>query len=65
MFGYPLIPPLPRWERVGVRVAILVPLPNSLSRGRCEKFGIRPLTLPSPCGGDGKPVEINNKFPPP
>ena len=33
--------------------------------GSCEKIGIRPLTLPSPRGGEGKLVEINNKFPPP
>jgi hypothetical protein len=37
----------------------------SLDGGRCEKIGIHPLTLPSPHGGEGKPVEINNKFPPP
>ena len=36
MIGCSLIPPLPRWERVGVRVAILVPLPNSLSRASGE-----------------------------
>jgi hypothetical protein len=33
-------------------------------RGGCEKFGIHPLTLPSPRGGEGKPVEIKMKFPP-
>ena len=33
--------------------------------GRCEKIGFRPLTLPSPRGGEGKQAEINNKFPPP
>jgi hypothetical protein len=33
-------------------------------RGRCKKFGIHPLTLPSPRGGEGKPVEIKMKFPP-
>jgi hypothetical protein len=37
----------------------------SLDGGRCEKFGIHPLTLPPPGGGDGKPFEINQKFPPP
>jgi len=40
-------------------------LPSPLRGGSCEKIGIRPLTLPSPRGGDGKPIEIKNKFPPP
>ena len=51
-------------------IRILMPETSSGNRfpipgGRCEKIGIRPLTLPSPRGGEGKQVEINNKFPPP
>jgi len=34
-------------------------------KGRCEKFGIYPLTLPSPAGGEDKHIEIRKKFPPP
>jgi hypothetical protein len=30
-----------------------------------KKFGIYPLTLPSPTRGEGKHIEIRKKFPPP
>jgi len=36
-----------------------------LAGGRYEKIGIHPLTLPSPRGGEGNPVEMKMKFPPP
>jgi hypothetical protein len=36
-----------------------------LQKGSCEKFEICPLTLPSPARGEGKHVEMKNKFPPP
>ena len=29
-----------------------------LQKGSCEKFGICPLTLPSPARGEGKHIEI-------
>jgi hypothetical protein len=31
-------------------------------QGSCEKFGIYPLTLPSPTRGEGKHIEIRKKF---
>jgi len=36
-----------------------------LSKGRCKKIGISPLTLPSPARGEGKHIEIRKKLPPP
>ena len=33
--------------------------------GSCEKIGIRPLTLPSPRGGEGKYIEIQKEIPSP
>jgi hypothetical protein len=32
--------------------------------GSCEKFGICPLSLPSPARGEGKPAGMKNRFPP-
>jgi hypothetical protein len=40
-------------------------LPSPPREGSCEKFGIYPLTLPSPTRGEGKHIEIRKKFPPP
>jgi hypothetical protein len=36
-----------------------------LPKGRCEKFGEFSLTLPSPRRGEGEPVKMKLKFPPP
>jgi hypothetical protein len=36
-----------------------------LEKGSCEKNEILSLTLPSPARGEGKPIEIEKKFPPP
>jgi hypothetical protein len=36
-----------------------------LEGGWGEIIGIVPLTLPSPARGEGKPIEIEKKFPPP
>jgi hypothetical protein len=36
-----------------------------LKKGSCEKIEIFPLTLPSPARGEGKHIEIVEKFPPP
>jgi hypothetical protein len=36
-----------------------------LKKGSCEKIEIFPLTLPSPARGEGKNIEIVDKFPPP
>jgi hypothetical protein len=36
-----------------------------LEKGRCEKFGIFPLTPPSPSRGDGKHIEIQEEIPSP
>jgi len=42
-----------------------IPPRPPLEKGRCEKIGISPLTLPSPAWGEGKHIEIRKKFPPP
>jgi hypothetical protein len=36
-----------------------------MKKGRCEKIGIIPLTLPSPSRGEGEDNEITKKFPSP
>jgi hypothetical protein len=41
------------------------PLLLPLDGGSCEKFGIYPLTLPSPARREGKHIEIRKKSPPP
>jgi hypothetical protein len=46
-------------------ISLKVKFPLPWREGRCEKFGIYPLTLPSPAGGEGKHIEIRKKFPPP
>ncbi|MGD0626221.1 MAG: hypothetical protein ABSB32_16070 [Thermodesulfobacteriota bacterium] len=38
---------------------------EDLRKGSSKKFGIYPLTLPSPARGEGKYIEIIKKFPPP
>jgi len=44
------------------RVRLSFPPPT---REGVKKFGIYPLTLPSPTRGEGKHIEIRKKFPPP
>jgi hypothetical protein len=64
-----------RIKKTGKRMLSLLPkrCPNFFKnitstpslRGRCEIFGIQPLTLLSPREGNGNPVEMKIKFPPP
>jgi hypothetical protein len=42
-----------------------VPFFPPLEKGSCEKIEIFPLTPPSPARGEGKHIEIVDKFPPP
>jgi hypothetical protein len=52
-------------HRTSPLVSFAPPLTLPLGGERCEKFGIFPLTLPSPARGEGEQIKIKKKLPPP
>jgi hypothetical protein len=67
--GFPGLPlhfaKIPSWPRREADESRQGGTREDLRKGSSKKFGIYPLTLPSPARGEGKYIEIIKKFPPP